>query len=132
MGTRAVQKRPLGALSSLRAAAGKRKRRRLLRMCLGVASVAASIVVAAVLALDFGKMSSRDMERSVGSVAPSATAAILIHPEMANCRSKTFDNRTGLIWDNADPCPETPVDARGVPVPLGTVNTLGSIRQSFK
>jgi hypothetical protein len=132
MSTRATQKRPLRTPSGLRKASSRRQRRHLLRMCLGVASVAASIVVAAVLALQFGKMSSRAMERSTAGVAPSATAAILVHPEMENCRSRTFDNRTGLIWDNADPCPHTPVDAGGVPVPLGTVGTLGSISQSFK
>jgi hypothetical protein len=132
MSTRATQRRPLGALSGRRQASSRRKRRHLLRMCLGVASVAASIVVAAVLAVQFGKMSSRAMEGSTAGVAPSATAAILFHPETKNCRSKTFDNRTGLIWDNADPCPDAPVDAAGVPVPLGTVGTLGSISRSFK
>jgi hypothetical protein len=118
--------------SGLRKASNRRKRQHLLRMCFGVASVAASIVVAAVLALEFGKMSSRAMEGSSAGVAASATAAILIHPERENCRSKTFDNRTGLIWDNPDPCPHPPVDAGGVPVPLGTVGTLGSISRSFK
>ena len=132
MSTRATQKRPLSALSGRRKASSRRERRRLLRMCLGVASVAASIVVATVLALEFGEMSSRAMEGSTAGVAPSATAAILIHPETKNCRSKTFDNRTGLIWDNADACPDTPVDAGGVPVPLGTAGTLSSISRSFK
>ncbi len=132
MSSRATRKRPLGALSGRRAASARRQRRHLLRMCLGVSSVAASIVVAAVLALEFGKMSSLARDSAATGVAASATAAILIHPEAKDCRSKTFDNRSGLIWDNADPCPDTPVDASGVPVPLGTVNTLSSIRKSFK
>lgn len=130
MSSRATRKRPLGALSGLRVASARRKRRHLLRMCLGVTTVAASIVVAAVLALEFGKMASQAREGA--GVGASATAAILIHPETKDCRSKTFDNRSGQIWDNTDPCPDTPVDARGVPVPLGTVNTLSTISKSFK
>jgi hypothetical protein len=132
MSSRALPRRSLGTLSGLRAASSRRKRRHLLKMCLGVTSVAASIVVVAVLALEFGKISSLDVESAAARFASSGTAPILIHPETKDCRSKTFDNRTGQIWDNADPCPGTPVDARGVPLPLGTVNTLSSISRSFK
>lgn len=132
MSARVAQKRPLDALPALRAASSRRKRAHLLRMCFGVASVAAAIVVAAVLALQFGKMSSPEADNAAERFASSGTAPILIHPETKDCRNKTFDNRTGLIADSADPCPGTQVDARGVPVPLGTVNTLSSISRSFK
>lgn len=108
-----------------------RKRRSLLGMSLGIASVAASIAAAAVLAVEFGATSPHVVEAPAAAQS-GATASIYIHPEAGKCQSRTFDNQTGQISETSAGCPVAPVDAKGMPVPSGTVHTMNSISRSFK
>lgn len=120
-----------GKLSGARQA--RSRRRRLLGMCLCVGCAGVSIAAASVLALEFGSTAGRV---AAGAAAPgqpaNTTASILIHPDGEPCQSRTFDNLTGRIWQTGAPCPETSVDANGVPVPSGTIHTIDSISRSFK
>lgn len=48
------------------------------------------------------------------------------------CELGTFDNETGRINEDSRHCERTVVlDPSGVPVPLGTIRSLDSIRKSF-
>jgi hypothetical protein len=132
MTTSETHKTRAGKPVSVTGASGKRKRRGFLAMSLGIASVAASIAVAAVLALQFAATSPRIGETSAAPAPPGATASILIHPEGGKCQSRIFDNQTGQISEGSAPCPVAPVDAKGMPVPLGTTRTINSISRSFK
>jgi len=114
-------------------ARAKRKRRSLRTMGLAVFLVAASIgavgVISAVLRT---APPSPVIDNSAPAAPTNATGTIVLHPGVG-CQSKVFDNRTGQIFDTTAPCPtETPRDAKGVPVPLGTVKTINSISKSFK
>ena len=124
----------LAAPSITHKARAKRKRRSLRTMGLSVFLVAASIgavgVISAVLRT---APPSPVIDNSAPAAPPTnATGTIVLHPGVG-CQSKVFDNRTGQIFDTTTPCPtETPRDAKGVPVPLGTAKTINSISKSFK
>ena len=111
----------------------ERKRRRLVLMCFGVFSVAASIAGVAALTAGFRTTSSPvgEMARSGADIQSVGT---IVLPSGANgCQHRTFDNRTGQISQSASPCQSAvAVDANGVPIPLGTVHTLNAISKSFK
>jgi hypothetical protein len=117
-----------GKLTGARAESSRRGRRQII----GVVGAGLSIAVAAVVALEFGAAPSRVAENSAAPAPSSTTAAIFIHPQRGECRSKTFDNRTGQISDASIPCADAPVDAKEAPVPAGTMHTLNSISRSFK
>jgi len=110
-----------------------RKNRSLRTTVSAVFFVAASIgTVAAISAVLRIAPSSPVADNSIPAGPTNATGTIVLHPG-AGCQSKIFDNRTGQIFETTAPCPtESPRDAKGVPVPLGTVKTINSISKSFK
>ena len=115
-----------------KAGAGQ-KRRRLAKMSLGVFAVGASIAVVAVLAMDFSTASAPVVENGVSHADPNSVATIVLRSSTSGCQQRSFNNQTGQISDQTSSCHDDVVlDAKGMPVPTGTVHTLNSISKSFK
>lgn len=110
----------------------KRRRRSLRVMGSAVFFAAASIGAVAIISATLRNAPPPPAADNSASAAPAnATGAIVLNPG-AGCRNRIFDNRTGQISETDDPCPtETPRDAKGVPIPLGTTKTINSISKSF-
>jgi hypothetical protein len=56
---------------------------------------------------------------------------IEIHNGDGRCQQIKFDNERETTIDNPGPCPKPVLDARGVPVPQGTIHRLDAISKSF-
>jgi hypothetical protein len=110
---------------------GVHRKRHPLAMYCGVLFVAAAIAAMAVIATQLGTLpalvASNFAVREEGTVVGS----IMLHSPANECRHKTFNNRTGQIADAGTPCNDALVDDKGVPIPMGTVHTMGSISRSF-
>jgi hypothetical protein len=115
-----------------KAGAGQ-KRERLAKMLLGVLGVGASIAVVAVLAIGFSTAPAPVVEDAASHVDPSSVATIVLHSSTSGCQQRSFNNQTGQISGQTSPCHDQVVlDAKGMPVPTGTIHTLNSISNSFK
>ena len=115
-----------------KAGAGQ-KRRRLATMSLGVFAVGASIAVVAVLAIGFSTAPALVVENEASHADPNSVATIVMHSSSSGCQQRSFNNQTGQISDQTSPCHnDVVVDAKGLPVPTGTIHTLNSISKSFK
>ena len=113
--------------------AAKRKSRSHVRMCIGVFSVAALIGVTAILAMEFESAPSPVVQNSPSLAAPNSVGTIIVHSAANGCQHRSFDNQTGLMSDATTRCQEdVTLDAKGVPIPMGTVHTLNAISKSFK
>ena len=124
--------RPLVARRTIKAGAN-RKRRRPLTMCLGVMFVAALIAAIAALAIGFGASPSPIAENSTLRAETNSVGTIVLRPGANGCQHRTFNNRTGEISETATPCHDNVVlDAKGVPIPTGTIRTINSISKSFR
>jgi hypothetical protein len=111
----------------------KRKPRSQVRTCIGVFSVAALIGVAAILSMEFESAPSPVVQNSPTPTAPNTVGTITVHSAANGCQHRRFDNQTGLMSDTTTPCQQdVPLDAKGVPIPMGTVHTLNAISKSFK
>jgi hypothetical protein len=110
-----------------------RKRRRPLIMCMGVLSVAALIAATAALAIGFGAAPSPVAENSTPRAETKSVGTIVLRPGVNGCQRRTFNNQTGQISETAMPCQDNVVlDAKGIPIPTGTIRTIDSISKSFK
>ena len=109
------------------------KRRRLAKMSLGVISVGALIAVVAVFAVDFSTAPAPVAENGALHTDPNSVATIVLHSRTSGCQRRSFNNQTGQISDQTTPChDEVVLDAKGLPMPTGTIHTLNSISNSFK
>jgi hypothetical protein len=123
-GAKPMQMRKVGA---------NQKHRRLAKMSLGVFAVGALITVVAVLAIDFSTAPAPVVENGASRSDPNSVATIVMRSGTNGCQQKSFNNQTGQISDQTSPCPNDVVlDAKGVPIPTGTIHTLNSISKSFK
>jgi hypothetical protein len=119
--------------SHLRKTGAGQKRRRLAKMSLGVFAVGASIAVVAVLAIGFSTAPAPVVENGAPHADPSSVATIVLHSSTSGCQQRSFNNQTGQISDQTSPCHNDVVlDAKGLPMPTGTIHTLNSISKSFK
>jgi hypothetical protein len=117
----------------MRKAGANQKRSRLAKMSLGVFAVAALIVVVAVLAINFGAAPAPVVENGASHVDPNSVATIVLQSNANGCQQRSFNNHTGQISDQTSPCHNDVVlDAKGLPIPTGTIHTLNSISNSFK
>jgi hypothetical protein len=117
----------------MRKAGAGQKRRRLAKMSLGVFAVGASIAVVAVLAIGFNTASAPVVENGTSHAEPNRVATIVQHSGTSGCQQRSFNNQTGQISDQTSPCHNDVVlDAKGMPMPTGTIHTLNSISKSFK
>jgi hypothetical protein len=72
-------------------------------------------------------------EASILNPDRNRVADIVVQQETGDCEHRSFDNHTGRITNEAGPCPGGVVlDAKGMPVPTGTIKTMSSISKSFK
>jgi hypothetical protein len=117
----------------MRKAGAGQKRGRLAKMSLGVFVVGASIAVVAALAIGFGTAPAPVAENGASHADPNSVATIVVHSSTSGCQQRSFNNQTGQISDQTSSCHNDVVlDAKGMPVPTGTVHTLNSISKSFK
>ncbi len=115
-----------------KAGAGQ-KRRRLAKMSLGVLTVGAPITVVAALAIGFSTAPAPVVENGASHADPNGVATIILHSSASGCQQRSFNNRTGQISDQTSSCSNDVVlDAKGMPMPTGTIHTLNSISKSFK
>jgi hypothetical protein len=117
----------------IRKAGAGQKRRRLAKMSLGVFAVGALIVAVAVFAIGFSTAPAPVAENGASHASPSSVATIVLHSSTSGCQQRSFNNQTGQISDQTSPCHNDVVlDAKGLPMPTGTIHTLNSISKSFK
>jgi hypothetical protein len=117
----------------MRKAGAGQKRRRLAKMSLGVFAVGVSIAVVAVLAIGFSTAPAPVVENGASHADPNSVATIVLHSGTSGCQQKSFNNQTGQISDQTSQCHNDVIlDAKGMPVPTGTIHTLNSISNSFK
>jgi hypothetical protein len=117
----------------MRKAGAGQKRRRLAKMSLGVFAVGALIVAVAVFAIGISTAPAPVIENGASHVDPSSVATIVLHSSASGCQQRSFNNQTGQISDQTSPCRNDIVfDAKGMPIPTGTIHTLNSISKSFK
>jgi hypothetical protein len=119
--------------ASRRATGAKRKHRRHIVMYFGVFAVAVSIAAVVAISIEIGVAPSKVVENSASSAETNSVGNIVLHPGTTGCQSMTFNNQTGQVSEAPTPCRDGIVlDAKGVPIPMGTVHTLNSISKSFK
>jgi hypothetical protein len=117
----------------LRRADAGQKRRRLAKMSLGVFAVGALIAVVAVVAICFSTVPPPAAENEASRADPNSVATIVLHSSTSGCQQRSFNNRTGQISDQTSSCSNDVVlDAKGMPMPTGTIRTLNSISKWFK
>jgi hypothetical protein len=117
----------------MRKAGASQNRGRLAKMLLGIFTVGASIAVVAVLAIGFSAAPAPVVEDGASHAASNGVATIVLHSSTSGCQQRSFNNRTGQISDQTSPCHNDVVlDAKGMPMPTGTIHTLNSISKSFK
>jgi len=127
------QSAPGAKPAHMRKAGASQKRRRLAKMALGVFAVGASIAVVAVLAIGFNTAPAPVVENGTSHAEPNSVATIVQHSSTSGCQQRSFNNQTGQISDQTSPCHNDVVlDAKGMPMPTGTIHTLNSISKSFK
>ena len=127
------QSAPGAKPAHMRKAGASQKRSRLAKMSLGVFAVAAAIAAVAVLAINFSAAPAPIVENGASRADPNSVATIVLHSNTNGCQQRSFNNRTGQISDQTSPCHNDVVlDAKGLPIPTGTIHTLNSISNSFK
>jgi hypothetical protein len=115
-----------------KAGAGE-KRGRLAKMCLGVFAGGALIAAVATFAIAFGTAPSPSVQDAASRAEPNGVGTIVLHSGPSGCHQKSFDNQTGQILNQPSSCHNDVVlDAKGMPIPTGTVHTLNSISKSFQ
>lgn len=116
-----------------RRAGASQKRGRLAKMSLGVLAVGGLIAVVVVFAIGFGTAPAPVAENGASRAEPNGVGSIVLHSSASGCQQRSFNNQTGQISDQTTPCSNDVVlDARGMPMPTGTIHTLNSISKSFK
>ena len=117
----------------MRKVATSKKRGRLAKMTLGVLAVGVSIAIVAVLAIGFSTAPTPVVENGASHSEPNSVATIVLHSSTSGCQQRAFNNQTGQISEQTSPCHNDVVlDAKGMPIPTGTIHTLNSISKSFK
>jgi len=116
-----------------RKAGAGQKRGRLAKMCFGVFAGGALIAGVATFAIGFGTAPSQGVQDAVTRAEPNSVGTIVLHSGPSGCQQKSFDNQTGQILNQPSSCHNDVVlDAKGMPIPAGTVHTLNSISKSFQ
>ena len=117
----------------MRKSGAGQKRGRLATMCFGVIAVGGLIAAVAMVAMVFIPAPTSVAEKEVSRLEPNSVGTIVLHPSSNGCQQKSFDNQTGQILDQRSSCHnDVALDAKGVPIPSGTIHTLNSISKSFQ
>jgi hypothetical protein len=113
--------------------AASQRRGRLAKMCFGVLGAGALIAAVAMVAMVFITVPPPNAESGASRADPNSVGTIVLRSGPGGCQQKSFDNRTGQFLDQPSSCHNDVVlDAKGVPVPAGTIHTLNSISKSFR
>jgi hypothetical protein len=122
-----------GAKPSHMRKAASQKRARLTKICFGVLAGGALIAAVSMVAMVFIPPPPPNVESRASRADPNSVGTIVLRSGPNGCQKKSFDNRTGQFSDQPSSCHNDVVlDAKGVPVPAGTIHTLNSISKSFK
>jgi hypothetical protein len=73
-------------------------------------------------------------DKEIQSVDPAAdrTGIVVEQGDEGRCELMKFNNDDGRVIDNVRHCEKNSIlDARGVPVPVGTIHRLDAISKSF-
>jgi hypothetical protein len=125
-----AQSSPGAKPAHMRNAGASQKRGRLAKMCFGVIAVGVSIAAFAMVAMVF--ITEPPPMDEASRSGPNSVGTIVLHSGSSGCQQRSFDNQTGQIADKSSPCLGGVVrDAKGMPVPAGTIHTLSSISKSF-
>ena len=117
----------------MRKSGAGQKRGRLAKRCFGIIAVGGLIAVVAMVAMVFIPAPTSIAEKEVSRAEPKSVGTIVLHSNSSGCQQKSFDNRTGQILYQPSSCHNDVVlDARGMPIPSGTIHTLNSISKSFQ
>jgi hypothetical protein len=118
----------------MRKSGAGQKRGRLAKMCFSIIAVGGLIAAVAMVAMVFIPAPISIAEKKeVSRAEPSSVGTIVLHSSTSGCQQKSFDNRTGHILDQPSSCHNDVVlDAKGMPIPSGTIHTLNSISKSFQ
>jgi hypothetical protein len=102
-------------------------------MCFGVFAVGVLIAAVAMVAVVFIPAPPPTVEKVASRSEPKSAGTIVLHSGSSGCQERSFNNQTGQISDQSSPCHgDVVLDARGMPLPSGTIHTLNSISKSFK
>ena len=128
-----AQSSPGAKPAQMRKAGAGQRHGRLAKMCFGVVAVGVLITAVAMVAMVFIPLPPPKVEKVESRSEPNSVGTIVLHSGSSGCQEKSFNNQTGQISDRSSQCPSDVVlDARGMPVPIGTLHTLNSISKSFK
>jgi hypothetical protein len=117
----------------MRKTGASQKRGRLATMCFGIIAVGGLIAAVAIVAMVFIPAPTSTTEKEASRAEPKSVGTIVLHSSSSDCQQKSFDNRTGQILNQPSSCHNDVVlDAKGMPIPSGTIHTLNSISKSFQ
>jgi hypothetical protein len=117
----------------MRKSGAGQKRGRLARMCLGIIAVGGLIAAVAMMAMVFIPALTSIAEKEVSRAEPSSVGTIVLHSNSSGCQQKSFGNRSGQILDQqSSRHNNVALEAKGMPIPSGTIHTLNSISKSFQ
>jgi hypothetical protein len=109
------------------------KRKRVVKMSIGVIAAGTLIAVVAILAIGRSTAPAPVDDNGASHADPNSVATIILRSPTSGCQQKSFNNQTGQISGQTSPCRNDVIlDAKGLPVPTGTIRTLNSISKSFK
>ena len=128
-----AQSSPGARPAHVRKAGAVQRRGRLAKMCFGVVAVGVLIAAVAMVAMVLIPAPPPTAEKVASRSEPKSAGTIVLHSGSSGCQERSFDNKTGQISEQSSPCNGGVVlDAKGMPVPAGTIHTLNSISKSFK
>jgi hypothetical protein len=106
--------------------------RRVLLRGLGVATFFIALIVVASFSMARLYQAASNEQTPVGKSNDSRFGSVVMETNDQYCELLKFDNYSGHTVENSIHCQKVVVlDAKGVPVPLGTVHRLDSISKSF-
>jgi hypothetical protein len=97
-------------------------------------SVGILMIIACLGMLSLQLATGVSLSKSAATVSPDLdrTGKIVLQGGSGQCKQMKFDNQNGRISDGATPCDDQiALDARGVPIPQGTIHRLDAISKSF-
>jgi hypothetical protein len=77
-----------------------------------------------------GAVTENDGQAQNPDTQSAHSGIVTLNTEDGQCEITKFDNDTGRFGEGM-PCPRTPVDAHGVPLPIGTINRMRAINKAF-
>jgi hypothetical protein len=109
----------------------RRKRRRVVRNIAYVVIMLVSLTMIAKFAGERIMLPASNENARADNLADVGVGSISEQTDKGRCELMKFDNYSGRTIENSKRCETIVRDARGIPVPVGTVHRLDSISRSF-